>query len=876
MLKGFFFPNRDRKKEKANHLPKSKAAGGCEACGLDKSCKSPRMAPTGEGRLGVMIIPEAPGGTEDEQGTQLVGEAGQLLRKKLSAFGLDLDRDFWKSNVLSCRPPLNREPSKKELKCCQPRVLEAIEKYKPRMIWLMGNPSLESFYMGKGFEDLSVGLWKNHCVPDRETGMWIVPLYHPSYALRSRGSKIIESIFDRDLDQAISWLDRKSPRFHDFEKDIVLVKDFNDLTILLRSIDNGSVLVGSDLVFDYETTGLRPYRPGHKIASCSVYWEGSAYSFPYQYPGIWTESQFAKIEALWRKVLTNPRIKKVGQNIKFEDKWSRNIVGARPEGWKRDTMLTSHLLDERSGASGLKIQAYWRWGVWGYDQKVKSLLEGEPFNRVMEIPLDDLLLYGGMDSRLEYELDKEQQSELSLTSNRSIRQAVKLYFEGTLALCEMEEFGIHVDEKYFEKQKGELQTIIDRLEKRVSASAEVMKFKDQIGRLPDLNSNTDLGILLYKVLGLKAGKTTVKGNASVDEEALDALSAQVSFVRSLVQKRKYEKTRNTYIAQFMREAVNGVVYPNTNLQAARTGRPSTDSPNMKNIPKRNEEAKKIVRSGIIPSPGHKIMETDYSGAEVRAAACLTKDPTLVGYINDKATDMHRDQAVELFMLSPEQMLPKKGNKEWNDNVGKIRFVAKNGWTFAQFYGSWHVPCAMGIWDEVPKLKLGDGAPMADHLAEKGIRRIDTFTEHLRGSEDKLWNRFPVFRDWQDEQVEFYCRRGYVENPFGFRRSGLNRRNQIINTPIQGTAYHWMLWSQARIMEIWKAEGWKTKVPGEIYDALWTDLWPPEGKHVREVYTKVMTRDIRRAFDWIIVPLEVEHEEANVGEPWYCIRKREED
>ena len=62
---------------------------------------------------------------------------------------------------------------------------------------------------------------------------------------------------------------------------------------------------------------------------------------------------------------------------------------------------------------------------------------------------------------------------------------------------------------------------------------------------------------------------------------------------------------------------------------------------------------------------------------------------------------------------------------------KIRFVGKNGWVFAQFYGSYYGSCARRIWAEVPKLHLIDGTPMIDHLKAKGIGTYARFENHLK-------------------------------------------------------------------------------------------------------------------------------------------------
>jgi len=89
-------------KEKLNT---SKSIDPCDQCRLYEGCVSPKMEFTGQGRKKILIIAEAPGKTEDEQGTQLVGDAGKLFRECLNSLDCSLDRDFWKTNIINCHIP---------------------------------------------------------------------------------------------------------------------------------------------------------------------------------------------------------------------------------------------------------------------------------------------------------------------------------------------------------------------------------------------------------------------------------------------------------------------------------------------------------------------------------------------------------------------------------------------------------------------------------------------------------------------------------------------------------------------------------------------------------------------------------------------------
>src|SRR5690606_20675796 len=101
---------------------------------------------------------------------------------------------------------------------------------------------------------------------------------------------------------------------------------------------------------------------------------------------------------------------------------------------------------------------------------------------------------------------------------------------------------------------------------------------------------------------------------------------------------------------------------------------SSDSPNFQNLPIRNPKMAKIIRSAFIPrSDRHVLVEIDYSGIEVRVAACYHKDPVMIEYINDPTKDMHRDMAAQCYLAPPEQVSK------------QMRYCGKNMYVFPQFY-----------------------------------------------------------------------------------------------------------------------------------------------------------------------------------------------
>jgi uracil-DNA glycosylase family 4 len=838
----------------------------CSNCRLDKGCLNPRMPLSGKGKLKTLIIAEAPGEEEDRLNKQLIGDVGQWLRKRLHKRGLDLDEDFWKTNSIICRPPKNREPSRNELVCCHPNIEKAIRENKPKFIWLFGGSAIESFYMNK-FSNLTPSRWRGLCIPDYDIGAWVIPMFHPSYAHRNKENTLITSQFERDLDFAIKCIKTKGSIHNLARPDldaIHILTDFDEVCDIMEDLIDDPP---NRLFFDYETTGLKPYKKGHRIATVSFTSdkEISVYSFPLQYPH-WTNLHLHQIEQRWKKVLlTNS--KKVSHNMKFEDVWSRIILDTTPACWNWCTMLTAHILDNRRKFSGLKFQSFIRWGVPDYGKEIRPYLESEDkkgFNRIMEAPLNKLLLYGGTDSLLTKWLYNEQIKEI----DDHLEKGVDLFTEGTLTLADIQINGINCDTEYYQNSHKELeQRIVDRL-KELLQFEECKKFEEVTGYLPNLGSSDDLKQMFFDILGFKPPRITEKGNASVDKDALSRIDTPLA--KEITELSRIKKIDNTYISQFLREIdPDGRIHPFFDLGRVLTYRSSSSDPNFQNVPVRNEEAKRYARSGILPSKGFQILDFDYKAIEVDMGACYTQDPVLIKYIEDPSTDMHRDTAADIFKLHP--------NKVTKD----LRFYVKNGFVFPEWYGSYYKNCAINIWGTCKNLKTGDDLSVIDHLEEKGIikRRAEAaefFIEHVKRVEEKYWKKFKVFKQWQENWYKNYEKKGYIELLTGFRCLGYMGRNELINYPFQGTAFHCLLWSLIEINAQFREQKMDSKVIAQIHDNAIIDCCPDEHDEVKKLCTRIATQDIREAYPWIIVPLAIEWESTEIDGSWYAKKETNEE
>jgi len=285
---------------------------------------------------------------------------------------------------------------------------------------------------------------------------------------------------------------------------------------------------------------------------------------------------------------------------------------------------------------------------------------------------------------------------------------------------------------------------------------------------------------------------------------------------------------------------------------------------------RNPELGKMVRRAFIPRPNGHLVEMDYSGIEVCIATCYHKDPRMIEYISDPTKDLHRDMAMECFAL-PKSEMSNPTDEEDKKRIKQIRYCGKNMFVFPQFYGDWYRDCAASLWHatEQMKLKLRDGSSMRRHLAKKGIKNLSDFEEHLKKVEDFFWNkRFPTYNQWKKDWFRAYQKNGYLLTKTGFICQGQMRRNEIINYPVQGSAFHCLLQSL-----IWfvrhdlKKRKMQAKVVGQIHDSIILDVLPDELSHVKETLYDVTTKKLPQTWKWIIVPLKIDIDEYGVDEPW---------
>lgn len=403
-MKGFF----SKKETQSLSRPDGKIYS-CVSCNLLKNSINPRMQPFGGFEKKILIVNSHPTDADDRAGKPLQGKDGVFLRRALDKAGIDLWKDCLVTHAVNCKPSRNKkgeykDPGSYEIACCRGTLLQLIEKKRPHMIILLGDVPLASLIGHRWQKDLGkIHKWRGWCIPDRDFNAWICPVYHPSFAVQGMQEHIL--IFEKDLQYLAELWGTPFPRHEE------ITLEFLDDLEPLRTIPPGSMIA-----FDYETTGLKPHAVGHRII-CAAVATSSSHAYAFMLPKTRKERQ------PFIDLLENASIRKIAANMKFEHAWSLVRLKTEVQNWFWDTMLASHLMDNRPGITGLKFQTYVRFGVVDYASDVAPFLKAKnessanalnEIDRLIETSSgrDKLLEYCGKDAVFEYRLALLQMEEL--------------------------------------------------------------------------------------------------------------------------------------------------------------------------------------------------------------------------------------------------------------------------------------------------------------------------------------------------------------------------------------------------------------------------------------------------------------------------------
>ena len=454
-----------------------------------------------------------------------------------------------------------------------------------------------------------------------------------------------------------------------------------------------------------------------------------------------------------------------------------------------------------------------------------------------------------------------------MVANRE--DARRLMHEGALVLSRVEENGIRIDIDRLDETIRRTVSRIADLSDSLKKSEEWTEWRRKFGSKASLGSRLQLVAVLERMGHELSGSKTRSGHEKADKVSLERLD--LPFVRNYLEVEKLKKLHGTYLLGIRREVVDGLLHPSFNLHTVVTYRSSSDSPNFQNIPIRDKKIGKLIRRCFVPRDGHVLVEVDFKQLEVSISTAYHRDPRMIEYL-ESGYDFHRALAAELYMLK-------------EDEVSKdVRYCAKNKFVFPEFYGSYFAQCAPNLWEAIDLMGLeANGMPLKDHLAREGISELGkaesnwdagriestngTFMDHVREVERRFWEeRFSVYAEWKERWWQKYLKRGYFDLLTGFRESGIYKRNDAINHPVQGSAFHCLLWSLIETVKWTAKKKMRSMVIGQIHDSMLCDVHRTELEEFVEKIIKIATVRLREAWPWIIVPLAVDV--AVAEENWF--------
>lgn len=458
---------------------------------------------------------------------------------------------------------------------------------------------------------------------------------------------------------------------------------------------------------------------------------------------------------------------------------------------------------------------------------------------------------------------------------------------GACAAARMHGRGMPIDIDYCRAAQKELWDKMEVIQEEAWKGEGGKEWRKRYGDEASLSNDNQLRPIVCDVLKLQlpADALTKGGKVSMKADVLEDLDHPL--IDQVLEYRKFEKAAGTFLTGLIREEVDGKIHPFFHVCGFEGGentvvtyRTSSSDPNFQNQPIRDPVIGKIIRSSFRAPPGWCFVEVDYSGIEVHAAAWYHKDPTMLEFLRT-GHDMHKDFTRDCFILTEEDyanVLPKP--KE-------ARNVVKNQFTFAEFYGSYWPSVAAGLWKMMRrrKLLLKGGRTFEAHLACKGITGLGapkydargrmgspargTFCKHIQEVEDALWNKyFPKYAQWRKDWVADYRRTGGFSTLTGFRHEGAFRRNEVINTPIQGTACHCKLRGLIGLTDT----VCKRKIRGfpnaEIHDSLISLVPEEEVQDYLGICHDEMVTKVKKAWPFIITPISIEADVSPAGGTWY--------
>jgi DNA polymerase-1 len=572
------------------------------------------------------------------------------------------------------------------------------------------------------------------------------------------------------------------------------------------------------ICFDTETTSLEPMQA--KIVGLSFSIEpGSAAYVPLKHDYFDAPQQldFAETLAKIKPILENPAIKKLGQNLKYDQHVLANH-GIALKGIAHDTLLQSYVFESHK-SHGMDALSERHLGIKTitFEDVAGKGAKQVGFNQVtVEVAAE----YAAEDADITLQLHEAMYPQIANDEKLNyIYSQIEMPVSDILFTIERN--GVLIDANMLNIQSNEIGMKLVALENQAYALA---------GQPFNLGSPKQLQEILFGKLGIKPLKKTPSGTPSTDEDVLQELALDYPLPKVLLEYRGLAKLKSTYTDKLPRmiNPATGRVHTSYNQAVAITGRLASSEPNLQNIPVRSAEGRRIREAFIAPK-GSVIVSADYSQIELRIMAHLSQDAGMLNaFANNE--DIHRATAAEIFGVERENI----------DNEQRRYAKVIN---FGLIYG-------MSAFGLAQNLNIERSA------AQSYIERY--------------FARYPGVREYMQTTREIAKEKGYVEtyfgrrlwvpeinSPNGMRRAGAERA--AINAPMQGTAADLIKLAMIAVQKWLIDEKLQSKLIMQVHDELVLEVPETELDLVKQKLPQLMQHVAK-----LDVPLLAE---VGVGNNW---------
>ena len=497
--------------------------------------------------------------------------------------------------------------------------------------------------------------------------------------------------------------------------------------------------------------------------------------------------------------LENPVLKKIGQNLKYDQHVFANY-GIALNGIAGDAMLASYIIESHLGHGLDELSERWL----GLETITYESLCGKGAKQIgfADVAIEQATEYAAQDADFALRLEAHLRAQMDA---KQLEMYEKMELPVAQVLFEMERNGVQIDRAELARQSAELGAELMKLEQQAYAAA---------GQPFNLNSPKQLQEILFDKMGIptKGLKKTAKGGISTNEAVLEQLAPDYPLPKIILQNRSLAKLKSTYTDKLpeMISPKDGRVHTTYAQAVAITGRLASNNPNLQNIPIRTAEGRRVRRAFTAPQ-GSVIVSADYSQIELRIMAHLSGDKTLIAAFQN-GEDVHRRTAAEVFGTAPENVSSEQRRYAKTINFGLIYGMGQYG-----------LAKSLGI----------------DNISAKNFI-------------DRYFARYPGVAEYMQRTKEQAAAQGFVETLFGRRlylpdihnknanaRAGAERA--AINAPMQGTASDLIKRAMIDVSRWLVSDDLKSKLIMQVHDELVLEVPEAELDLVKEKLPQIMAK-----------------------------------